>query len=249
MGMWMGNLPIHPVQIHCSDHSVFWSVAPFMIPIQLICLLFYYLFINRCKCERFQPETNYWKSFSGWVILVDQTVLFGRCENLQKKWTNSQFFRKIHSFIASKSTFEFISRYKDVQESHIKQNKQFLEQTQATGLNGTPLSPADKTWNGPKVKEKLVSDNSYARLIRTIFPRICSCRIKWALLYLCNRHISAINHFETFKSFCFCSNSEFVTFCLFEHFPFNFYLFNFVLLYSKIFRCNSVLNQVDLNEV
>ena len=47
------------------------------------------------------------------------------------------FFQKIHSFIASKSTFEFISRYKDVQESHLKQNKQFLEQTQAAlGLMG-----------------------------------------------------------------------------------------------------------------
>ena len=48
------------------------------------------------------------KCFSGWAIFIDQTVLTGRCENLQKKWTNSQFFEK-YSFIASKSTFEFIS--------------------------------------------------------------------------------------------------------------------------------------------
>ena len=56
----------------------------------------------------------------------------------------ASFFKK-YSFIASKSTFQFISRYKDVQESHLKQNKEFLEQTQATRLNGTPLPPADKT--------------------------------------------------------------------------------------------------------
>ena len=56
----------------------------------------------------------------------------------------ASFFEK-YSFIASKPTFEFISRYKDVQESHLKENKQVLEQTQATGLNGTPLPPADKT--------------------------------------------------------------------------------------------------------
>ena len=62
-----------------------------------------------------------------------------------KEMNKQPVFRKIHSFIASKSTFEFISRYKDVQESHLKQNKQFLEQTQAAGLNGTPLPPADKT--------------------------------------------------------------------------------------------------------
>ena len=64
--------------------------------------------------------------------------------------TYSQFFFKKYSFIALKSTFEFISRYKDVQESHLKQNKQFLEQTQATRLNGTPLPPADKTWEKTK---------------------------------------------------------------------------------------------------
>ena len=47
------NLPSSrsPFKIPVQNHSVFWSVAPFMIPIQLICLLFYYLFVNKIEEE------------------------------------------------------------------------------------------------------------------------------------------------------------------------------------------------------
>ena len=63
-----------------------------------------------------------------------------------KEMNKQPVFSKNTQFYCIKvNTFEFISRYKDVQESHLKQSKQFLEQTQATELNGTPLPQADET--------------------------------------------------------------------------------------------------------
>ena len=62
-----------------------------------------------------------------------------------KEMNKESDFEK-YSFIASKSTFEFIST--DVQSFTsvtFQITKQFLEQTQTAGLNGTPLPPADKT--------------------------------------------------------------------------------------------------------
>ena len=92
----------------------------------------------------------------------------------------ASFFLKNTQFYCIKVNFGVYFKIQRCTRVTFK-TKQFLEQTQAADLNGTPLPPADKTWNGPKVKEKLVSDNSHAQLIRKIF-RAFAVRIKRALL-------------------------------------------------------------------
>ena len=107
----------------------------------------------------------------------------------------ASFFQK-YIFIASKSTFEFNSRHKDVQESHLKQNKQFLEQTQAIRLNGTPLpTRLIKTWKKTKVKEKLVSDNSHSQLIHNNFSMHLPCKLSG--LYCSHMNTIEVSHCVT----------------------------------------------------
>ena len=106
----MGSLPIQTIQ--------------FLAPMQFEAFPIY---IKLDQCKLLEVSQIKLFLFTRLCCLVDAKIY--------KRNEQTASFFKEYSFIASKSTFEFISRYKDVQESHLKQNS-FLSKHRLPGLMG-----------------------------------------------------------------------------------------------------------------